>query len=141
MRILRSESLGAWTGSGRLQAYSRYAATPPTWVIEWSAGGTDYLGLGPSAEPDFARGWPILQALLAGAEGAMTRLAVWCAWPDAGLTPAKQTLWKWLTCAVRERRALQRGRGNSAERFAAAPRASRHRTDCHSLPGRHTFQR
>jgi hypothetical protein len=26
----------------RLRAYSRYAATPPTWVIEWTADGTDY---------------------------------------------------------------------------------------------------
>ncbi len=101
----------------RLQAYSRYAATPPTWVIEWSADGTGYVGLGPSAEPDFARGWPILQALLAGAEGPMTRLAMFRAWPDAALTPAKQTLWKWLTCAVREGLVLHRGLGSRREPY------------------------
>jgi hypothetical protein len=45
----------------RLQAYSRHDATPASWVIEWTADGTDYVGLGPSAEPDFERGWPLLQ--------------------------------------------------------------------------------
>src|SRR5437588_614862 len=66
----------------RLRAYSRYAATPPTWVIEWSADGADYLGLGPSAEPDFGHGWPVLQAVLEDAEGPMTPQAIFRAWPD-----------------------------------------------------------
>jgi hypothetical protein len=57
----------------RLRAFSRYAATPPTWVIEWTADGADYEALGPSAELDFARGWPVLQSLLANAEGPLTR--------------------------------------------------------------------
>jgi hypothetical protein len=60
----------------RLRAYSRYAATPPSWVIEWTADGADYRALGPSAEPDFAHGWPVLQALLGDAESPMTRRAL-----------------------------------------------------------------
>src|SRR5262249_31000413 len=84
----------------RLRAYSRYAATPPNWVIEWTADGADYLGLGPSAEPDFERGWPILKALLENADGLMTRREILRAWPDSAPLPAKQTLWKWLTQVV-----------------------------------------
>src|SRR5581483_5952742 len=57
----------------RLRAYSRFEATPATWVIEWSADGTDYVGLGASAEPDFERGWPLLAGILAAAERALTR--------------------------------------------------------------------
>lgn len=53
----------------RLRVFSRSAATTPAWVIEWISDGADYLGLGPSAEPDFERGWPALQAILAYAEG------------------------------------------------------------------------
>jgi hypothetical protein len=101
----------------RLRAYSRYAATPPTWVIEWTADGADYLGLGPSAEPDFAHGWPVLQALLANAEGPMTRRALFRAWPDSAAAPAKLTLWKWLTRTVREGHVLQQGSGTRKEPY------------------------
>ena len=38
-----------------LRAYSRYAETPPTWAMEWTADGTDYRVLGTSGEPDFER--------------------------------------------------------------------------------------
>ncbi len=101
----------------RLRAYSRYAATPPSWVIEWTADGTDYLSLGPSAEPDFARGWLVLQALLANAEGPMTRRAIFLAWPESSLAPAKQTLWKWLARTVREGHVLQEGSGTRKEPY------------------------
>jgi hypothetical protein len=101
----------------RLRAYSRFAATPPTWAIEWTADGTDYRGLGPSAEPDYAHGWPVLQALLASAEGPLTRQALLRAWPDPAAPPAKLTLWKWLNQAVREGRVLQHGSGTRNEPF------------------------
>jgi hypothetical protein len=101
----------------QLRAYSRYAATPPTWAIEWTEDGTDYLGLGLSAEPTFERGWPVLQTLLANAEGPLTRRAIFRAWPDSAAVPAKLTLWKWLTRCVREGKVLQRGMGTCKEPY------------------------
>jgi hypothetical protein len=101
----------------RLRAYSRYAATPPSWVIEWTADGADYRGLGPSAEPDFAHGWPVLQALLGQAEAPMTRRDIFRAWPEAAAAPARLTLWKWLGRAVREGQVLQQGRGTRKEPY------------------------
>jgi hypothetical protein len=100
----------------RLRAYSRYAATPPTWVLAWTADGTDYLGLGPSAEPDFAHGWPVLQALLANAEEPLTRQALFRLWPDAA-APSKLTLWKWLGRLVKEGRVRQHGLGSRKEPY------------------------
>ena len=41
----------------------------------------------------------------------------WRDWPDTGATPAKLTLWKWLTQAVREGRVLQQGDGTRKEPF------------------------
>jgi hypothetical protein len=101
----------------RLQGYSRYPATPPSWVIEWTADGANYLALGPSAEPDFARGWPVLQALLANAECPMTRRDIMRAWPDTAPTPAKQTLWRWLSRVVREGQVLQHGSGTCSDPY------------------------
>jgi hypothetical protein len=101
----------------RLRAYSRYAATPPSWVIEWTADGTDYLGLGPSAEPDFAHGWPVLRALLENADGPMTRRDLCRAWPDSAAAPAKKTLWKWLNRVVLEGHVLQHGSGTRNEPY------------------------
>jgi hypothetical protein len=101
----------------RLRAYSRYAATPPEWVIEWSADGSGYLGLGPSAEPDFEHGWPVLQALLASAEGVMTRRAIHRAWPAAAAAPARKTLWKWLSRVVKEGKVLQHGSGTRKDPY------------------------
>jgi hypothetical protein len=101
----------------RLRAYSRYAATPPNWVLEWTADGTDYLGLGPNAEPDYDRGWPVLRALLENAEKPLTRRDIYRSWPDTAALPSKLTLWKWLGRAVRERRVEQRGLGNKREPY------------------------
>jgi hypothetical protein len=96
---------------------SRYAATPPNWVIEWTADGTDYRGLGPSAEPDFEHGWPVLQALLGEAEGPMTRQDICRAWPGSAAAPARMTLWKWLSRTVRQGRVLQHGSGTRREPY------------------------
>jgi hypothetical protein len=101
----------------RLRAYSRYAATPPEWVIEWSADGSDYLGLGPSAEPDFEHSWPVLRKLLAGAEGLMTRRAIFRAWPSSAAVPARKTLWKWLSRVVKEGQVLQHGMGTRKDPY------------------------
>lgn len=101
----------------RLRAWSRHDATPATWVIEWSADGTDYLGLGPAAEPDFERGWPLLQGVLAHAEHALTRREIHRRWPDPGAVPARQTLWRWLDGVVKEGKVLQDGVGSRADPY------------------------
>jgi hypothetical protein len=101
----------------RLRGYSRHEATPRSWVIEWTADGTDYVGLGPSAEPDFERGWPVLQAVLAAAERSLTRWEILRRWPDGGVVPASKTLWRWLDRVVREGRVLQDGRGRRADPY------------------------
>jgi hypothetical protein len=101
----------------RLQAYSRYPTTPPTWVIEWTADGADYLGLGSSAEPDFARGWVVLKELLENATGPLKRRDIFRNWPDTAAIPAKQTLWKWLDQLVKEGRVLRNGLGTSQEPY------------------------
>jgi len=101
----------------RLRAYSRYAATPQHWLIEWTADGSDYTARGLSAEPQFADGWPVLEALLENAEGPMTRQALFRAWPESMTAPTKMTLWKWLRRAVREGQVLQHGSGSRVEPY------------------------
>jgi hypothetical protein len=86
-------------------------------VLEWTADGTDYLGLGPSAEPDYDRGWPVLQALLETAEKPLTRRDIFHGWPDTAALPSKLTLWKWLGRAVKERRVEQHGLGSKREPY------------------------
>jgi hypothetical protein len=99
----------------RLRSWSRFDATPPTWVIEWTADGNDYLGLGPSAEPEFERGWPVLQALLDKAEKPLTQRAIARAWPEETPAPSKITMWRWLGRAVKEYGVLREGRGTRRE--------------------------
>jgi hypothetical protein len=101
----------------RLQAYSRHDATPASWVIELTADGTDYVGLGPSAELDFEHGWPLLQGLLTQAEKSLTRRDLFRLWPHEGMRPAKLTLWKWLDLAVQEGWVLQDGLGTRKEPY------------------------
>jgi hypothetical protein len=101
----------------RLQAYSRYPATPLTWVIEWTADGADYLGLGPSAEPDLARSWVALKELLESATGLLTRREIFRNWPDTAAAPSKQTLWRWLDQLVKEGRVLRHGFGSRQDPY------------------------
>jgi hypothetical protein len=101
----------------RLQSYSRYPVTPPTWVIEWTADGADYLGLGPSAEPDLAHGWVVLKELLENATGPLTRQGIFRTWPDTAAAPSKKTLWRWLDQLVKEGRVLRDGRGSRHEPY------------------------
>lgn len=101
----------------RLRAFSRHAATPPNLVIQWTADGTDYLGLGSSAEPDYEQGWPVLQAVLAQADRPLARRAILLSWPESAVPPTGQTLWRWLSRAVHEGKVLQAGRGSRKEPF------------------------
>jgi hypothetical protein len=104
----------------RLRAYSRHTATPASLVLAWTADGTDYVRLGESAELDFEHGWPVLQGILAQAEGSLTRRAILRRWPESAVAPAKLTLWKWLGRAVQEDRVLQEGAGTRREPFLYA---------------------
>jgi hypothetical protein len=100
-----------------LRSFSRHCATPPSLVIEWTADGTDYRGLGTSPEPTYAQGWPLLLAILEQSEGPLTRRVILSRWPESVLAPAKLTLWKWLRRAVEEGRVLQSGRGTRRDPF------------------------
>jgi hypothetical protein len=104
----------------RLRAYSRFAATPSSWVIEWTADGSDYRGLGPSGEAEYAHGWPVLRQVLENAPGRLTRREILRRWPDSAAVPSKMTLWKWLSQAVKEGEVLQDGSGSKKEPFRYA---------------------
>jgi hypothetical protein len=101
----------------RLRAYSRHEATRPCWIIELTAVGTDYRALGVSAEPDFERGWAILQGLFASAERPLTRRELLQRWPDPILKPARPTLWKWLDRVVQDGRVERTGLGSRREPY------------------------
>ncbi|MFL5243844.1 MAG: hypothetical protein ACJ8FY_17215 [Gemmataceae bacterium] len=90
---------------------------PPTWVIEWTADGADYHGLGTSAEPDFTQSWPVLQTLLERADKPLTRRDIFRAWPDSAAAPSKITLWRWLSDCIKDGRILHNGGGNRKDPF------------------------
>ncbi len=99
----------------RLEAFSRHAETPPSWVMEWSADGTDYLSLGPSAAPDFETGWPVLKQVLDNSEGRMSREEILRHWPERTARPGKATLWRWLDRLNREGQVLCDGEGSKRD--------------------------
>jgi hypothetical protein len=101
----------------RLRAFSRHPATPPSLVLAWTADGTDYVNLGSSLELDFEQGWPVLQEILAQAEGPLSRRTLWRRWPDSAVAPARHTLWKWLSRAVQDGRLEQQGQGHRKDPF------------------------
>ena len=84
--------------------------------MEFASSVTVLVSLGPSTEPDFAHGWLVLRALLAKAEGPLTRRALFRAGPDAA-APARLTLWKWLSRAVKEGQVLQHGSGTRRDPY------------------------
>jgi hypothetical protein len=99
----------------RLRAFSRHAQTPPRWIIELAADGTDYLGLGESSQPNFETGWPLLKQVLEESVGVMTRREILAAWPPGALKPAALTLWKWLDRAFKDGLLLREGAGTRKE--------------------------
>jgi hypothetical protein len=103
-----------------MEVVSRHAATPPSLVLAWTAGGTDYVSMGESAELDFEHGWPVLQGILGQAERSLTRRAILRRWPADAVAPAKVTLWKWLDRAVGEGRVLRDGRGTRKDPYVYA---------------------
>jgi hypothetical protein len=101
----------------RLLAFSRHECTPPCWVIELTADGTDYRALGESAELTFADGWPLVQSLLAAADGPRTRKELLRDWSDPYRHPPGQVLWKWLDQAVRQGAVERDGHGTRRDPY------------------------
>src|SRR5260370_9888352 len=99
----------------RLEGYSRLAETPPSWVMEWSADGKDYLSLGRGAGPDFETGWPVLRQILENSEGPMPREEILRHWPERTARPRKSTLWEWLDRLMREGQVLCDGAGTKRD--------------------------
>jgi hypothetical protein len=101
----------------RLQAYSRYEATPRQLVIELNADGTDYLSHGDFAEEEFGDHWEALKAVLAGARHKLTRRQVLEAWPEGRVAPAEVSLWRWLERAAAQGLVCQDGSGKKNAPF------------------------
>lgn len=99
----------------RLRAYSRYIETPPTWVIELTADGTDYTSLGPDGAPEFEIAWPMLRQILENAPGPLTREEILRQWPENSARPPKSTLCRWLARLIREGEVLSDGVGTTKE--------------------------
>jgi hypothetical protein len=93
----------------RLLAFSRYPETPRDCVISRSADGTDYLALGSYTEVELARGWLMLEAVLAQAAGPLTRDEIRQAWPSKA--PDAERVGAWLEQAVLQGRLRKAGRG------------------------------
>jgi hypothetical protein len=68
-------------------------------------------------ELDFDHCWPVLQGILQQAEGPLTRRALLQWWPAEAPTPARMTLWKWLSRAVEEDRVLRDGAGHRKDPY------------------------
>ena len=73
--------------------------------------------MGPSADPEFAHGWAILQSLLENATKRLSRHDILAQWPDPDTAPAKHTLCKWLDQLVKDGRVLRDGHGTKREPY------------------------
>ncbi len=83
-----------------LLGFSRYPETPRRLVIELTADGTDYVSHGDLRTVDGIEGWPVLAAVLAGAERPLTRDEILSFWPPGESPPAPTVLWRRLDRAV-----------------------------------------
>jgi hypothetical protein len=101
----------------RLRAFSRYRETPPKWVIELAEDGADYTSLGPSGEPEFEKGWPVMKSILERAEGRLTQRQIVQRWPEELPRPAQPTMNRWLNQLLQERQILCEGRGTKNDPY------------------------
>jgi AAA domain len=101
----------------RVAGYSRFPETPRRLVIELNADGTDYAALGDFDAPELDDGWPVLFQVLADARGKLTRREILAEWPPDYRKPDDVTLWRWLTRAVKDGRAVQQGTGRKDDPF------------------------
>jgi len=95
----------------RIRAFSRYSETPSKWVIELAADGVDYASLGPSGEPDFDQGWPVMKSILDQAEDRLTWRQIAQRWPEHLPRPAKTTINRWIDQLLQHHQILREGRG------------------------------
>jgi hypothetical protein len=100
----------------RLWASSRFPETPRQLVIEWTADGTDYHGLGTFFEEEFARHWQTLRALLADAPEKLTRSQILNSWPEDD-RPDPKSMGTWLERAVERQLLRKDGHGRKSHPF------------------------
>jgi hypothetical protein len=101
----------------RLLAFSRSDETPRQLVVELTAEGTDYLGLGSFVEEEFTENWKRLLALLQSAPKKLTRTQIVRRWPLDSEAPTGVTLWRWLERAVGQGLLLREGTGRKNDPF------------------------
>jgi hypothetical protein len=107
-----------------LRSWSRFPATPPQLVIEWTTDGGDYLARGMAADEDFREHWEELAAFFASAPDKLTRRELRALWPIGRGAPSEHTLWRWLKRAVAENLLRCEGTGhrNAPFRYWTAAR-------------------
>jgi AAA domain-containing protein len=101
----------------KLTAYSRHAQTTRRLVVELSADGTDYAGLGDFADLDQTDNWPVLLGVLQDADHKLTKRAIREQWPEDYERPSVTTLWRWLDRAVADGRVSKAGTGRRRDPF------------------------
>jgi hypothetical protein len=97
---MRGVGAGPTDRRRRLEAMSRYDQTPHDRVIELSADGTDYAGLGDLEGVSCAEDWEVLRGVLVRAERPLALREVAQGWPPHEAPPSEMTLWRRLTEAV-----------------------------------------
>jgi hypothetical protein len=100
-----------------LRGWSRHEETPRRWLTELGETGTVYRGRGEEEQADWEDGWPVLEAVLAAADGTLTRQQIREQWPSAVPSPEATTLWKWLRRAVELGRLTRHGDGHKGDPF------------------------
>jgi hypothetical protein len=100
----------------KLRAFSRYPQTPRQLVIELSADGTDYAGLGSFADEEFTATWQRVRDLLETAPIPLTRRQLRRQWP-AGKPPQDSTVYRCLERAAAQGLVRKAGRGTRSDPF------------------------
>jgi RecA-family ATPase len=95
----------------RLQSWSRYSETTRQLIVEWMANG-EYVARGDVYEEIFRSHWDLLHAVLAVAQGKLTREQIRRRWPEGHEPPEPITLWRWLSRAVEQGQVERSGAGH-----------------------------
>jgi hypothetical protein len=100
----------------KLSSLSRFAQTPRQLMIEWSADGADYVGLGTFLDNEFARHWKKILAVFATAPHKLIRADICRRWQH-GDPPVPITLKRWLRKGVSQGLLLRDGAGTRAKPY------------------------